>query len=93
MYVFHLAIPGEMYWNLAFLPFRWLLPDFVSVDKRSGIGLLTDALRCQPHNTRWMSPAERRLVQVRLAEDVGEADQDSAEARRVSDLTTSLLVV
>ncbi|KAF8552349.1 MFS general substrate transporter [Imleria badia] len=31
-----------------------------------------------PHNTRWMSPAERRLVQVRLAEDVGEADQDSA---------------
>lgn len=27
-----------------------------------------------------MSPAERRLVQVRLAEDVGEADRDSTEA-------------
>ncbi|KAG8221321.1 MFS general substrate transporter [Butyriboletus roseoflavus] len=32
-----------------------------------------------PHNTRWLSPAERRLAQVRLAEDAGEADQDSAD--------------
>ena len=31
-----------------------------------------------------MSPAERRLVQVRLAEDVGEADNDSSEATCVS---------
>ena len=64
---------------------RWLLPDFVSVDKRSGIILLTDAFCCQPHNTRWMSPAERRLVQVRLAEDVGEADKDSANVTCVPD--------
>jgi hypothetical protein len=34
----------------------------------------------QPNNTRWLTPGERRLAQVRLAEDVGEADQDSAEA-------------
>ena len=33
-----------------------------------------------------MSPAERRLVQVRLAEDAGEADQNSSEATCVSDL-------
>ena len=30
----------------------------------------------QPHNTRWLSPAQRRLAQVRLAEDAGEADED-----------------
>lgn len=32
-----------------------------------------------------MSPAERRLVQVRLAEDIGEADHDSSEMTCVSD--------
>ncbi|KAJ3484026.1 hypothetical protein NLI96_g5905 [Meripilus lineatus] len=32
-----------------------------------------------PHNTRWLSPAQRRLAQVRLAEDAGEADEDSSE--------------
>ncbi|KDR75036.1 hypothetical protein GALMADRAFT_522185 [Galerina marginata CBS 339.88] len=32
-----------------------------------------------PHNTRWMSPFESRLAQVRLSEDAGEADQDNAE--------------
>ena len=31
----------------------------------------------QPHNTRWMTPAERRLAQIRLAEDAGEADEDT----------------
>ncbi|TFY75869.1 hypothetical protein EWM64_g8143 [Hericium alpestre] len=31
-----------------------------------------------PNNTRWLSPAERRLAQVRLAEDAGEADEDTA---------------
>lgn len=35
------------------------------------------ALPDYPHNTRWMTPAERRLAQVRLAEDAGEADEDS----------------
>ncbi|KAG2361670.1 major facilitator superfamily domain-containing protein [Suillus spraguei] len=29
-----------------------------------------------PHNTRWLNAAERRLAQVRLAEDAGEADKD-----------------
>ena len=35
------------------------------------------ALLWQPHNTRWLTPAERHLAQVRLAEDAGEADKDS----------------
>lgn len=39
-----------------------------------------------------MSPAERRLGQVRLAEDAGEADQDSSDATYVSD-STSLRVL
>ena len=30
----------------------------------------------QPHNTRWLTKPERRLAQVRLAEDAGEADED-----------------
>jgi len=33
-----------------------------------------------PNNTRWLSKAERRLAQVRLAEDAGEADQDEGNA-------------
>ncbi|KAK0450164.1 MFS general substrate transporter [Armillaria borealis] len=32
-----------------------------------------------PRNTRWMSPEESRLAQVRLAEDAGEADKDNKE--------------
>ncbi|KAG1740864.1 major facilitator superfamily domain-containing protein, partial [Suillus paluster] len=35
------------------------------------------AWRCVPHNTRWLNAAERRLAQVRLAEDAGEADKDA----------------
>uniref|UniRef100_A0A8H8CPL8 Major facilitator superfamily (MFS) profile domain-containing protein n=1 Tax=Psilocybe cubensis TaxID=181762 RepID=A0A8H8CPL8_PSICU len=30
-----------------------------------------------PHNTRWMSSLECKLAQVRLSEDVGEADMDN----------------
>jgi len=33
-----------------------------------------------PHNTRWLTPEETHLAQVRLAEDVGEADKDSQQA-------------
>ncbi|CCM04646.1 uncharacterized protein FIBRA_06830 [Fibroporia radiculosa] len=31
-----------------------------------------------PHNTRWLSAEQRRLAQVRLAEDAGEADEDGS---------------
>ncbi|KIP05237.1 hypothetical protein PHLGIDRAFT_74563 [Phlebiopsis gigantea 11061_1 CR5-6] len=36
------------------------------------------ALPDYPHNTRWLSNPERRLAQVRLAEDAGEADEDTS---------------
>jgi hypothetical protein len=32
----------------------------------------------QPRNTRWINDKESRLAQARLAEDAGEADQDTA---------------
>ncbi|KAI0058437.1 MFS general substrate transporter [Artomyces pyxidatus] len=31
-----------------------------------------------PHNTRWLSSAEKHLAQVRISEDAGEADEDTA---------------
>lgn len=40
----------------------------------AGMWLLPD----YPNNTRWMSEDERRLAQVRLTEDAGEADSDNA---------------
>ncbi|KDR75724.1 hypothetical protein GALMADRAFT_97528 [Galerina marginata CBS 339.88] len=42
------------------------------------IGLLSIwLLPDHPHNTRWLTLAERRLARARLAEDAGEADEDS----------------
>ncbi|KAL5504713.1 hypothetical protein ACEPAH_7376 [Sanghuangporus vaninii] len=44
------------------------------------IGILSLwALPDLPANTRWMSHAEQRLAQVRLAEDAGEADENLSE--------------
>ncbi|KAJ7643698.1 MFS general substrate transporter [Roridomyces roridus] len=37
------------------------------------------ALPNYPNNTSWIVGSERRLAQVRLAEDAGEADQDNVE--------------
>ena len=57
--------------------YSWALPDYVNIVciyYRAGVLIYQ-----QPHNTRWFSPAQRRLAQVRLAEDVGEADEDSSE--------------
>ncbi|PIL33374.1 MFS general substrate transporter [Ganoderma sinense ZZ0214-1] len=43
-----------------------------------------------PHNTRWLSPAQRRLAQVRLAEDAGEADEDVATESAFTGLIMAL---
>ncbi|ETW74942.1 major facilitator superfamily [Heterobasidion irregulare TC 32-1] len=43
-----------------------------------------------PNNTRWLSPAERRLAQVRLSEDAGEADEDSADDSAWSGLVSAI---
>ena len=32
----------------------------------------------QPNNTRWLTSEERHLAQIRLAEDAGEADEDTS---------------
>jgi len=50
------------------------------------IALLPD----YPHNTRWLSPAQRRLAQVRLAEDAGEADEDAANESAMVGLILAL---
>ena len=56
----------------------YLLPDYVRVHISNPSYLLLLIRIFQPHNTRWLSPAQRRLAQVRLAEDAGEADEDVA---------------
>ncbi|KAH9942232.1 MFS general substrate transporter [Epithele typhae] len=43
-----------------------------------------------PHNTRWLSPAQRRLAQVRLAEDAGEADEDATNESAFTGLIMAL---
>ncbi|KAJ7057688.1 MFS general substrate transporter [Mycena amicta] len=55
---------------------RWLF--FIEGAITISIGLFTLwALPDYPNNTRWIVGDERRLAQVRLAEDAGEADQDN----------------
>ncbi|KAF8548637.1 MFS general substrate transporter, partial [Imleria badia] len=69
---------GNMQGTLGIAAWRWLF--YIEGAITIFIGLLSMWLLPDfPHNTRWMSPAERRLVQARLAEDVGEADRDSTE--------------
>ncbi|KAI9459749.1 major facilitator superfamily domain-containing protein [Boletus coccyginus] len=73
------GILSNMQSELGIAAWRWLF--FIEGAITMFIGLLAMWLLPDlPHNTRWMSPAERRLVQARLAEDVGEADQDSSDA-------------
>ncbi|KAG2153348.1 major facilitator superfamily domain-containing protein [Suillus clintonianus] len=73
------GILGNMQGVLGIAAWRWLfyiegaITIFVGFQ---AMWLLPD----YPNNTRWLTPAERRLAQARLAEDAGEADQDSAEA-------------
>ncbi|TDL15167.1 MFS general substrate transporter [Rickenella mellea] len=43
-----------------------------------------------PNNTRWLSSEERLLAQARIAEDAGEADQDTAEDTAFSGLKMAI---
>ncbi|KAH0829189.1 major facilitator superfamily domain-containing protein [Lanmaoa asiatica] len=73
------GILGNMQGKLGIAAWRWLF--YIEGAITMFIGLLAIWLLPDfPHNTRWLSPAERRLAQVRLAEDAGEADQDSSDA-------------
>ncbi|KAI0767036.1 MFS general substrate transporter [Fomes fomentarius] len=44
-----------------------------------------------PHNTRWLSPEQRRLAQVRISEDTGEVDEDGASESAFSGLVMALV--
>ncbi|KAI5994884.1 major facilitator superfamily domain-containing protein [Pisolithus orientalis] len=58
---------------------RWLF--FMEGTATVVVGILSMwLLPDYPHNTRWLNAEERRLAQLRLAKDVGEADIDSEEA-------------
>ncbi|EGO26550.1 hypothetical protein SERLADRAFT_447730 [Serpula lacrymans var. lacrymans S7.9] len=71
------GILGNMQGAMGIAAWRWLF--YIEGAITMFVGFLTMwLLPDYPHNTRWLSPAERRLAQVRLAEDAGEADHDSA---------------
>ncbi|GJE91440.1 MFS general substrate transporter [Phanerochaete sordida] len=69
---------------------RWLF--YIEGAMTVFIGMLAVwTLPDYPHNTRWLSKAERRLAQVRLAEDAGEADEDSIHDTALTGLKQALL--
>ncbi|KXN85303.1 hypothetical protein AN958_11403 [Leucoagaricus sp. SymC.cos] len=70
------GILGGMEGRLGVRAWRWLF--FIEGAITMFVGLQTLwILPDYPSNTRWLSPAERRLAQIRLAEDAGEADEDT----------------
>ncbi|KAH7904472.1 major facilitator superfamily domain-containing protein [Hygrophoropsis aurantiaca] len=73
------GILGNMDGKMGIAAWRWLFYIEGAITMFIGfqaMWLLPD----YPNNTRWLNAAERHLAQVRLAEDAGEADKDSAEA-------------
>ncbi|KAF8431166.1 major facilitator superfamily domain-containing protein [Boletus edulis BED1] len=72
------GILGNMNGVLGIATWRWLFCIEGAITVFIGfqaMWLLPD----YPHNTKWLSPAERHLAQVRLAEDAGEADKESEQ--------------
>ncbi|KAI0687878.1 MFS general substrate transporter [Cerioporus squamosus] len=71
------GILSRMEGKMGIRAWRWLF--YIEGAITIAIGILSIFLLPDyPHNTRWLSPAQRRLAQVRLAEDAGEADEDVA---------------
>ncbi|EGO00927.1 hypothetical protein SERLA73DRAFT_167140 [Serpula lacrymans var. lacrymans S7.3] len=73
------GILSNMQGKLGIAAWRWLFYIEGAITMFIGFQVMW-LLPDYPTNTRWLSPAERRLAQVRLAEDAGEADTDSADA-------------
>ncbi|KAG8221319.1 major facilitator superfamily domain-containing protein [Butyriboletus roseoflavus] len=72
------GILGNMDGAMGIAAWRWLF--YIEGAITIFVGFLTMwLLPDYPHNTKWLSPAERHLAQVRLAEDAAEADQDSQQ--------------
>jgi len=83
------GILSNMEGKLGIRAWRWLF--YIEGAITVCIGLFAIwALPDYPHNTRWLSKAERRLAQVRLAEDAGEADEDSAHDTAFTGLKQAL---
>jgi len=71
------GILGNMDGKRGIRAWRWLF--FIEGSITICIGFIAMyVLPDYPNNTRWLSPSELRLAQVRLAEEAGEADQDTA---------------
>ncbi|KAF9073975.1 major facilitator superfamily domain-containing protein [Rhodocollybia butyracea] len=72
------GILSNMEGTLGIHAWRWLF--FIEGAITMFIGFNTMwLLPDYPVNTRWMSSQERRLAQARLADDAGEADQDTVD--------------
>ncbi|KZT37671.1 MFS general substrate transporter [Sistotremastrum suecicum HHB10207 ss-3] len=72
------GILSDMDGNRGIQGWRWLFIIEGSITCFIGFCALY-ILPDHPHSTRWISPEERHLAQVRLAEDAAEADKDYAE--------------
>lgn len=83
------GILSNMEGKMGIRAWRWLF--YIEGAITVCIGLFAIwALPDYPHNTRWLSKAERRLAQVRLAEDAGEADEDSVHDTAFTGLKQAL---
>ncbi|KAG7451132.1 MFS general substrate transporter [Guyanagaster necrorhizus] len=72
------GILGQMEGVRGIRAWRWLF--YIEGAVTISVGFMSMwLLPDYPRNTRWMSLEERRLAQVRLAEDAGEADKDNNE--------------
>ncbi|KAI0767021.1 MFS general substrate transporter [Fomes fomentarius] len=83
------GILSRMEGKLGIRAWRWLF--YIEGAITVVIGLLAIFLLPDyPHNTRWLKPAQRRLAQVRLAEDAGEADEDVSTDSMLAGLIMAL---
>ncbi|KJA20089.1 hypothetical protein HYPSUDRAFT_204133 [Hypholoma sublateritium FD-334 SS-4] len=83
------GILGHMEGKRGIRAWRWLF--FIEGAITIFVGLNTMwLLPDYPHNTRWMSPFELRLAQVRLSEDAGEADKDNREDSQLQGLIMAI---
>ncbi|KAI0629055.1 MFS general substrate transporter [Trametes polyzona] len=83
------GILSRMEGKMGIRAWRWLF--YIEGAITVAIGILAIFLLPDyPHNTRWLTPAQRRLAQVRLAEDAGEADEDVSSDSALKGLIMAL---
>ncbi|KAG6329582.1 hypothetical protein ID866_9507 [Astraeus odoratus] len=74
------GILGTMQGVLGILAWRWLF--FIEGSITILIAFICMSLLPDyPNNTRWLTAQQRHLAQVRMAEDVGEADTEAGEVK------------